>query len=142
MGNSEAMDHLVELAIKLNMAKEREEAVKDIRIALEGQIAELIPTKETGQKTQLLSDGRKITVKRALSYTADILGIKKLFDQLQGAKADTTVYPPIKSSTTESLDVVGYEWFKENNLYVFNKLMEFVSVKPRKPTVTIKEPKV
>jgi len=141
MSNSEAMNELLILVTRLANAKKLEKTIKEARIAFEEQIAALIPTGETGQKTQLLSDGSRVTVKRALSYKADLNGIRGLFARLQEVSKDRVIFPPIKTSTTETLDVKGYEWFKEHDLYVFNKLVEHVTVTPKKVSIVIQEPK-
>ena len=126
---------LTALAEKLHAAKLAEETAKDNRITLEAQVSALIPTDGTKQKTVTLSNGYKLTVKRPVSYKADILGIEKelIFD--------TGLPMPIESKTTRSLDVKGYEWYREHKPDVFARLAGYVTVKPLKTSVKLDLPK-
>lgn len=133
--------NLAVLVQKLSDAKRAEELAKATRVAIEEEIAVLIPTKEVGQRTEILPDRVKVTVKRALSYKADLNAIRTLFAKLQEVSETATLFVPIKRSTTEALDVKGYEWFKKHDLYVFNKLVEHVTVTPKKVSITIQQPK-
>jgi len=127
-------DKLWELAAEFRLAKIGEDLARKKRIALEDQIASLIPSKADGQKTITLKNGAKITVKRGLSYKADLEGVCKL-----GIWGDSP--PPIKSKTTHELDIQGYEWYRQNDPGIFNALSQHVTVTPRKPSVTVKPAK-
>ena len=112
-------------------AKREEEQAKAERIKLEEQIAALVPGPATGQKTVKLDDGTSITVKRGLNYKAD-------FDEL--VKVDTGEFPaPIKTKTTRELDVAAYEWFRSDRPEIFCKMVDFVSVTPKKVSVEVKK---
>lgn len=136
LSDEDRIRDLLILTDKLQLAKEAEQCTKDYRISIEKHIATYIPTKEVGQKTKTLSDGTKVTVKRALNYKANLLAIRELFSDNR-AKG----HAPIKSSTTEVLDVPGYEWHRKNNPYIFSELSKLVEVKPKKVSVIIQEPK-
>jgi len=126
-----ALRQLDDLAAGLSIAKGREEVARKERIEIEEQIADLVPTKERGQQTIALPSGWKLTVKRDLSYKANVEAIRQL-----------CVYPdlppPIKSKTTHELDVTGYEWYRERRPDVFDKLAQHVEVKPKKVAITLK----
>jgi len=66
-------DKLWELATQFRLAKIEEDLAKKKRIAVEDQIATLIPSKADGQKTVTLKNGTKVTVKRGLSYKAVLI---------------------------------------------------------------------
>lgn len=130
--------NLLLLAKKLLMVKSEEEVIRRKRIAIEEEIAYYIPSKETGQRTETLPDGLKITVKRGLNYKADLPAIRKLLDCKETWHS---LWIPIKSSTTETLDVIGYEWCKANHPEIFRELSKHVAITPKKVSVIVKAPK-
>ena len=119
------------LSVNLRTAKDRENGMKARRIAIEEQIAALIPGPETGQKTVVVKDGSKLVVTRGLNYKADLDGI-------MNSLADTEWQSPIKSKSTCQLDVEGYEWYRKNHPDVFNHIAQHVSVTPKKVSVVLK----
>jgi len=121
------------LAIGLHKAKESEELCRDTRINLEEQLASLIPGPDCGQRTIDCGDGIKVTVKRSLTYKADIDKILA-FTQSQNLPA------PIKSKTVSEIDPKGYEWYREARPDAYKILSEFVTVKPAKTSVTVQVP--
>lgn len=126
-------NQLIQLACELDHAKRQEELAKFKRVEAENRIAALIETDDVGQKTVTLENGIKITVKRALNYTADTDAIREAFSgQVKPA--------PMVQKTTWSLDVKGYEWYRRNWPEFFKLIEPHVSVKPAKVAVTLKMP--
>ncbi len=126
---------LLTLSRALLEIKEKEEEIKSSRILLEGKIALLIPTEDSGQKTVTLDDGSKVTVKRGLIYKADVQDIRGVFSD-EFIRKELPV--PISVKVEEKLDVKGYEWYRENHPKIFNELAEFVTVTPKKVAITLK----
>lgn len=122
------------LAVNFRAAKAKEEGAKANRIAIEEQIAALVPGPEIGQKTVAIKDGSKFIVTRGLNYKADLDGVKR-------AMASSTLPYPIASKTTHQLDVQGYEWFKANHPTLFSHIAQHVSVTPKKVSVVLKPAK-
>lgn len=131
----EKENKLLILAVNLRVAKEAESRTKKSRIAIEQVIAAEIPSDETGQKTVTLSNGTKITVKRGLSYKADLNEVQGVFN----AEGPQDLIAPIKAKTTRELDVKGYEWYRANHPTLFAQLTQYVTITPRKVAVTLKE---
>lgn len=123
---------LTELADELAAAKIAESLARDARIDAESRIADLVPTKDTGQKTIMLPDGIKIMVKRGLNYKANIEQIQDYYFDLPEK------HSPIKMKTTRELDAVGYEWIRVNDPEAFAIISQHVTVIPKKVAVTIK----
>lgn len=118
------------LAAQLLEHKREEDFWKAKRIESEQAIAAQIPGPEKGQKTVTLEGGTKITVNRGLSYKADIEAIRELLTGFESP-------PPIKSKTTHELDVMGYEWYRDNLPDSFDRIAQHVTVKPRKVSVSV-----
>lgn len=120
-------------------AKETEEAAKKLRISYEEEIVALIETKEQGSKTVTLGDsGIKITVKRGLIYKANLKDIRGVFTDEMISIKELSV--PIVTKIEEKLDEKGYEWYRANHPEIFRELSEFVTVTPKKTSVTVKVP--
>ncbi len=119
-----------ELAYVLENAKEAEALAKRGRVDAEEQIAALVPTEDTCQKTITLDNGTKITVKRGLSYKADVQAIEKVFNELEQVA-------PLKSKTTVELDVKGYEYYRKEEPEFFGVLSQYVTVTPKKVAVSL-----
>ncbi len=134
----EAAANLVNVAINLRKAKEVEARTKANRIKLEELLASLVPTKEIGQTTTVLTNGMKVVVKRGYNYGADCDDIQRLFMEMGSGD----LVAPIKAKTTRSLDVVGYEWYRANHPDVFRIMSEHVTVTPAKVSVTVGEAEV
>jgi hypothetical protein len=124
-------DQLAYLATKLRGLLARERAAKAERVAMELAIADLVDVGDATQKTVDAGD-LKITVKKGLNYKADIAALKKLCIELGTAA-------PVRQVSREEFDVTGYEWYKSKNPEIFSVIAEHVEVKPKKPSVTIKE---
>ena len=134
----EAAANLVNVAINLRKAKEVEARTKANRIKLEELLASLVPTVEIGQTTTTLTNGMKVVVKRGYNYKAECESIQQLFVEMEQPEFT----PPIKVKTTRSLDVVGYEWYRNNHIELFAKMAEHVVVTPAKVSVTVGEAEV
>jgi len=118
------MKSLEELATNLYDAKKAEEAAKAQRIEAEEAIAALVETPENGSKT-VTAGALKITVKRGLSYKADVQAILGL------GLAD----PPLK--TKIELHEKAYEEIRQSDPDLFAKVSRFVTVTPRKVAVSL-----
>ena len=66
------MDAMDELAIKWSIAKQKEDAARDERVAIEQKIIELHPAREEGSETFATPNGVKISLTGKLSYKADL----------------------------------------------------------------------
>ncbi len=123
---------LATLATLLSKTKEREDAVKRERIAIEEQIAELVETKANGSKTVDAGNGVKVTVKRAVTYKANIEAIREL-------KIPDELIPLKLVPETYKLDEKKYEQLLAINPTVGARISKFVEVKPRKVAVALKK---
>jgi len=121
---------LRKLASELLAAKAAESIAKQARIAVEHEMAALVPGNDESQRTISLADGTRITVKRGLIYSADLDEIEKL-----------ALDPPIKSKTVRELDLEIYRWYRDNDPKAFSEIARHVETKPRKILVTVKAPK-
>lgn len=124
---------LERLACWLECAKQKEADSRSERICVEEEIAALVETKENGQKTVKAGE-YSVTVKRGLSYTADV-------EELLKMDKNPAFPPPIKVKTTRELDLEGYEWYRANHPHLFNLLATHVTVKPKKVSVSVKRAK-
>ena len=131
----EKENKLLILAVNLRVAKEAESRTKKSRIAIEQVIAAEIPCGDTGQKTITLSNGTKITVKRGLSYKANLSEVAAVLIQ----NADDSLPVPVKVKTTRELDIKGYEWYMANHPALYAQMATYVTVTPRKVAVTLQE---
>lgn len=66
------MEKIDELAIKWSIAKQKETAARDERVAVEGQILALHPAREEGSETFATPHGVKISLTGKLTYKADL----------------------------------------------------------------------
>ena len=131
------LEDLEPLVTKLRLAKIAENQKRQDRIAVEDRIAALMPTEGTKQTSVKLPDGTKVTVRRGLLYKADAVGLTKLFgEEFAGA------HVPLVYKTTTELDVPGYEWYRENQRAVFDRMLDHVTVKPKKISVTLENPRI
>ena len=128
------LSYLVKLVTNFMDAKEDEKHARDNRIAIEEKIAALVPTPEKGQKTITVGNV-KLTVKRDLSYKADLDGIRRIWANSE--LPVTGILAPIKSQCTCMLNVESYEWYREYYPDVFKKLAKYVEVKPKKVAISV-----
>lgn len=121
-----------ELARKLYHAKRAESNAKDVRIGAEEAIIALIPVdSEAGSKTVDAGNGMRVTIKRGLTFKADVDAIRNL--DLDGVDLPLTHTP-----STYTFDKKAYAALKACRPAVFAKLAEHVTVTPAKTAVTIK----
>ena len=66
------MEAIDELAIKWSIAKQKEDAARDERVAIEQKIIELHPAREEGSETFATPNGVKISLTGKLSYKVDV----------------------------------------------------------------------
>lgn len=66
------MDKIDELAIKWSIAKQKENAARDERVAIEEQILALHPAREEGSESFATPQGVKIQLTGKLTYKADL----------------------------------------------------------------------
>lgn len=122
---------LRDLIDDLHDVKSMEAKYRAERIEIEEKIADLIPGPERGQRTVSV-DHYKVTVERGFNYKADCTAIESVM-------INPLSPPPIKVKTTRELDIAGYEWYKEQNPDVFAVISQYVTVTPKKISVTIKQ---
>jgi len=122
------------LVDQLIEAKAAETKARNLRCAIEEEIAGSIPGPDSGQKSVTLEDGTKVTVKRGWNYKCDHVSMLTWFeDELREEEP-----APLKSKTTVELDEKGYNWYRENHPHVFNSISKFVEAKPKKVSVEVK----
>jgi hypothetical protein len=117
-------------------AKETEALAKTKRIRWEERIAKKLGGPEDGQETTTLEDGSKVTISRGFNFSADCEKIRMLFVREQYDSS-----PPIATKTTVKLDEPAYKEFARRLPNVYKRMTEFVTVKPKKISVTLTEPK-
>ena len=123
--------NLTELADKLFITKRAEDAAKKERILIEEEIAKLVETGDNGSKTVDVGDGVKVTVKRSLSYEADVEAIRSL-----DIPSDMT---PVRLIPQEwAFDEKKYEKLRESDPDIWKSISVHVSTHPRKVSVTLK----
>ncbi len=127
-------EKLQELTGLLFDAKKAESEAKEKRVEIEKKIAALIETSENGSKTVDAGNGIKVTVKRELSYKADINAIRALDIPEEVMPLKTT--DPVPAGY--EFDKKAYENVRENHPDIAAMLSEFVATTPRKVSITLK----
>jgi hypothetical protein len=127
------IEQIADLAKQLLFAKTDENNARNRRIAIEESIASRIPGPERGQKSVKLPNGTTVTVERGFNYKADLPGIATVFSEKYPDQPQ-----PTKCKTTHELDVIGYEWYRENNKEIFDSISGLVTATPKKISVTVK----
>jgi hypothetical protein len=120
------MENIETLAQELYDARRAEDAAAAARISVEERIAALVETGDNGSKT-VEAGALKVTVKRALSYKADL-------DNLRLIAGAPLKLVPEKSA----LDEKAYEKLRTADPALFATVAEFVTVTPRKVSVELK----
>jgi len=132
------MSKLGELATALYDAKKAEDDANAKRIAIEEEIAALVETGDNGSKTVDAENGLKLTVKRAMTYKADVQAIREIGDAaLPAGFALPLAFVEEKPATWE-FDEKAYEVLREKSPLAFAKIAKFVTAKPRKVSVALK----
>ncbi len=134
----EQLDNLMELACKLDLAKQLELATKVARVKLECRIESMVSCPEEGQVTIKLPNGSSVCVKRSLIYKADTEKIQGVFTMYNSACVPEQLPCPLKSSTKVELDKDGYAWYRKNHPDLHKIIAEHVTVKPAKTSITRK----
>lgn len=119
-----------ELATQLIAAKKAEADANAKRVALEQELIAILGSKEEGSETHNLENGLKITITAKLSYSADMPILLSLCDSIPESMR------PIKREV--KLDETGAKYLRNNEPDVWRMLSSAITVKPAKPSVTIK----
>jgi hypothetical protein len=140
------MENIETLAQELYDAKRAEDAATAARISVEERIAALIETGDNGSKT-VEAGALKVTVKRALSYKADLENMRLIAGapiKFVPAKAalDDKAFEKLRESNpalfATVLDEKAYEKLRTSDPALFATVAEFVTVTPRKVSVELK----
>ena len=138
------------LVKSLASAKTDEENAKKDRISFESAIAKMLFTEECQKKSEQttvqLQDGSKVTVKRGLSYKADLEGMTTAICEEQSRRIVVgdvrSIHWPVKTiPEKEEFDLRAYEWYRLNNPELFRLISKFVTVTPSKAFVSVKASK-
>jgi hypothetical protein len=124
------MDKMDELAIKWSIAKQKEDAARDERVAIERQIIEVHPAREEGSETFATPNGVKVTLTGKLSYKVDL---DKLTMLTGSWPADMR---PIKIET--KVDESKLKAIRSDAPDAWVKIAPAVTVTPAKTGVTVK----
>ncbi len=111
------------LASDLVRARAAEAKAKETRIKCEETILAQYKLAESGTRTVKTDNGLKLTMKTSLSYKVD-----------KGATLPDCV---TKTTTKIELDAKAYEALRESDPMEFSRIASMVTVKPKKPSVTI-----
>ena len=114
-------------------AKAAEQTANSRRVAIEGELIELIETKPEGSTTVEI-DGYKVTVTTKMTRSMDAKGFAFIREQFP------TNLQPIK--VKDLLDDAGVKYLQNNEPDLYNAMAPFLTVKPAKPSFTVKAPLV
>lgn len=119
---------------ELAEAKGAERAAKDIRIALEEKVAEIVVCGDNATVTVDSGQGLRVTVKRAMSYKADVDAIVRLGlpEEVLPLKDTDPVPAGVKFDEKE------YERIRVDHPDVFAQIAPLVDASHRKVSVTLK----
>ncbi len=120
------------LAVQLYRAKRAEEDCKKARIEIENQILSLVDMPEVGSRTFPAGE-LKLSCKKELSYTVDERG---LFAAGLPDEAVRSLFEEVPA--TLKFVPSQYEDLKKYDPDMFAEVSKYVTVKPKKPSVTIK----
>ena len=115
------MDSIDDLLAELAFAKTNLQKAKDEVLKVEEKILNQQETKDKGSKTITGGNGLKLTITTGYSYKLESGFPKEM---------------PTKMKT--ELDASKYEKIRESDPDLFNKLSEFVTAKPKKPSLSLK----
>jgi hypothetical protein len=132
------MKTIAELADELYQAKRAEDLAKDRRIEIEEAIAALVETGDNGSKTVKASDHFKVTVKRAMKYSADMETLMEMTKGMDASIVPIKVIPEQHIPEMLAFDEKKYEQIRESNPDLFSKLARCVEAKPAKVAVSLK----
>ena len=125
-------EKLADLALELFNAKKAEDKAKESRINIEQEIINTVVVDENQSKTFKAGE-LKLTVKKELSYAVDQ-------DNLFGAGLISAWLESIFERVPETFKFKpsDYEKMHETNPEAFKAISPYVSVKPKKTSVTLK----
>lgn len=123
------MDKLDELALKWSIAKQKEDAGRDERVAIEKQIIEQHPAREEGSETFATPGGAKISLTGKLTYKADL---EKLIKLTESWPAEAK---PIKTEVKADESIL--KALREHCPAEWRHISEAVTVTPAKTGVRV-----
>ena len=123
------MKTIDELAIEWSIAKQKEEAARDERVAIEQEILELNPAREEGSETFSTPNGVKITTTGKLTYKADL---NKLLEITQAWPSDAK---PIK--TEVKIDESKLKVIRSESPTIWAQIAAAITVTPAKTGIKI-----
>jgi len=126
---------MARLVRELVAARNEEAIARGKRVMLEEDIAALVETPMNSSRTVEAGEGLKVTVKRALSYKADVDAIRS-GNVVPEELMPLTLVPAKPAEYV--FDEKKYEQIIEDNPDAAARLAEHVIAKPRKVTVTPK----
>ncbi|WP_288076444.1 hypothetical protein [Pseudomonas sp.] len=122
--------NIIDLTQQLIAAKAAEAKANKERVAIEGQIIELLGQREEGAQTTELDNGLKVTITGKNSYKADMPALMQICSNLPENLR------PIKTET--KLDESGAKYLRANEPEIWAMLASAITVKPAKPSVEVK----
>lgn len=123
------MKTIDELAIEWSIAKQKEEAARDERVAIEQDILALNPAREEGSETFSTPNGVKITTTGKLTYKADL---NKLLEITQAWPSDAK---PIK--TEVKVDETKLKVIRSESPTIWAQIAAAITVTPAKTGIKI-----
>ncbi len=125
---------LSDLVLELARLKIDENNMKNLRIACELEIGELVNSKPQGSQTVDAGNGMKVTVTRGTDYTADVDALRNDEDLCE--IAPLTYVPP--QAATYTFDEAAYRKMVKNDPCTAALLSKHITSKPKKLSVAIK----
>ena len=123
------MDKIDELAIKWSIAKQKENAARDERVAIEEEIIALHPAREEGSESFATPMGVKISLSGKLTYKADL---PKLLEITQNWPLEAK---PIKTEVKADESILRA--LRENSPEAWLLLAPAITVTPAKTGVKV-----
>lgn len=111
-------------------AKAEEAAANKRRVALEGQIIDILGVTENSSKTHDVGDF-KVTITGKLNYKADFTALD------EALKSIAMELHPIK--VERKLDEKGLKYLQNNEPEIFNLIAPALTITPAKTSVTVKQ---
>ena len=115
------MESIDDLLTELAFAKTNLQKAKDEVLKVEEKILNQYQTEDKGTRTIKASNGLRVSITTGFSYKLESGFPKEM---------------PTKMKT--ELDAPKYEKIRESDPDLFNKLAEFVTAKPKKPSLSLK----
>lgn len=99
------------------------------------EIADIIHSGDTGQKSRKVGEGR-VTVKRGYNYKVNAKSVQAVCQAL--STEECVLFAPVATKTSYVLDEKGYRWYEANNRAVFTAISKHVTSTPKKVAVEVK----